>query len=131
MMSLMKAGVPRLRHRPDVIFLCVAVSLSMLLTGCVTSPGIVPEEGRSYTKRLGLPDCRASTLMSQDDVIEFNKKWGFNQILDRDPEWIKLNEMRRPGDKLRLMFCNVGHPVSYALIRGGRIVLWYHLPWID
>lgn len=131
MTSLGNANALYRRYRAGLNFLRAAVLLCLLLTGCVTSPGIVPEEGRSFTKRLGLPACRASTPMSQDDVTEFGRRWGFNQILETDPEWIRLNEMRRPGDELRLMFCSVGHPVSYAFIRGGRVVLWYHLPWID
>jgi hypothetical protein len=131
MTSLRKADALHRLSCLALVFPLTADLLCLLLTGCVTSPGIVPEEGRWFTKRLGLPGCRASLPMSQDDVAEFGERWGFDQTMETDPEWIRLNEMRRPGEELRSIFCNEGEPNFYALIRGNNVVFRYHLPWID
>ena len=123
------------RHRSDGLLcqygLVIAVSFAFVAVGCTTTREPIRMEARSFAKRLALPNCRTSIPLSPSEAVEIGRKWEIYPNPEKDPEWIKMNAMRQPGDELRLISCSTGDPYFYALIRNGTVVFRYHLPVLD
>ena len=107
----------------------VTTGIALSVLGCAAAP--IKMEPRSFAKRLGLPNCRASVPLSQSEAIEIGRKWELYPNPADDPEWIKMAAIQRPGDQLRLVSCTVGDPYFYALIRNDTIVFKFHLSVLD
>ena len=85
-------------------------------------------ESASVAKRLGVPRCKVSVPMTQDEVLTSAKSWGDPHAETRG-EWAEILATTQPGDQLRLVDCVKAdrHGVAagyyyYALFRGQAIV---------
>lgn len=103
----------------------ITIFVAFLVGGCATAPEPVQMEPRSFAKRLGLPNCRASVPLSQHEIIEIGRKWEIYPNPEGDSEWHKMIAIQQPGDQLRLINCKVEDTYFYALIRNDMIVFKY------
>lgn len=104
----------------------LALVISGFVSGCVSSnPKMEPA---SVSKRLGVPGCKVSVPMSQNEVLVSAREWG-----DPNPEtrsdWAAMLAASEPADEFRLVDCikanKTGMAVGYyyyALFRGQTII---------
>jgi hypothetical protein len=93
----------------------------------------VKYEPSSFADRVGLPYCSVSIPLSPSEVIENSKRSG-NPNPESNGEWIRMEENRQPGDKLREVNCSgttkrygkFRDPYYYGLFRGDAIILKFH-----
>lgn len=104
----------------------LVLAVIFTVTGCATSPEVIPTEPRSIAKRLGFSGCRVSVPLSQEEVIEIGRKWEIYTTPEVDPEWHRLVAAQQSGDQLRLIDCKGAPRSFYALFRGDAIVLRYY-----
>ena len=102
-----------------------------MVMGCTTATGPVRFEGRSVADRLGLQNCAVSIPLSPGDPAVIGRKWDMYPDLEKDPGWMRMLAMQRPGDELRLVSCRVGNPYFYALIRNDSVIYRHLLPVLD
>jgi hypothetical protein len=79
-------------------------------------------EPASVARQLGVPMCRASIPLTQEEVLSDKRRWGDPDTESR-PEWLKIVAEFQPGDQLRMINCiRAHHNFYYAHIRNGVIV---------
>jgi hypothetical protein len=61
-------------------------------------------EPRSVAKRLGVPHCRVSTPLNQEEVLREARVLG-EPSPEARPEWAEIISELQPGDQLRMIDC--------------------------
>lgn len=118
-------GIP-LRASLFLVFTAFAVSVS----GCGTSDPL-KKEPRSFTRKLGMPSCRASVPLLPSEALDIGRRWEIYPNLEEDSKWTDMIAAMQPGDELRSLYCTSGHAYSYVVIRDRNVIAQYVLPMLD
>lgn len=121
--KLTSLGVNSVHSSIPRVWTTVAALAAMAgVAGCANSHGRLKLEPAAVARQLGVPRCRASVPLTQEEVLGDARRWGDPHPESR-PEWLKIIAEIRPGDQLRMIDCiRTHHNFYYAHIRNGAIV---------
>ncbi|WP_426662798.1 hypothetical protein [Rhodanobacter aciditrophus] len=112
--------------------------LAVLCASCAHDASI-PKVDRSpnldlspIAKRFGVPRCKVSVPLTQEQVLLAAKRQG-DPYTEKRPEWATIKREAKPGDQLRQVICLTTGPQGYAagdvfygLFRRGKMVAEMH-----
>ena len=112
---------------------------SALVLSCAHSSG-VPKVDRTFKyqptelqERVGLPPCKVSVPLTQDEALEVARLGGAPN-LDQRPDWSEMIATMETGDQLRYVWCiprGRGGVVFFALYRGDTMIRQLHTVMLD
>jgi hypothetical protein len=97
----------------------LAFLLAALCTACAQDPGTPRLDSSSnldpspIAKRFGVPRCKVSVPLTQDQVLLAAERQG-DPFTEKRPEWAKIKRDAKPGDQLRQVICITKGPQGYA-----------------
>lgn len=127
-MKLSKVEAQGIPLRTGWLYIFTALALSV--SGCGISDPL-KKETRSFTRKLGMPSCRASVPLLPSEALEIGRRWELYPNLEEDSKWTGMIAAMQPGDELRSLYCTSGHAYSYVVIRNGSVIAQYVLPMLD